>query len=51
MAFSSISQKTTFASQFNQIVKGTNITQKTQILSAMKTAYEGSTIAKKMFDD
>lgn len=49
MAFSSISAKTTFAPEFNQIVNGTS--QKTQILAAMKTAYEGSAIAKKMFDD
>jgi Calx-beta domain/RTX calcium-binding nonapeptide repeat (4 copies) len=49
MAFSSISAKTTFSPEFEQVVNG--ITQKAQILAEMKKAYEGSTIAKKMFDD
>jgi Calx-beta domain/Domain of unknown function (DUF4114) len=50
MNFSNISQKTTFAPEFNQIVTGTT-SQKTLILEAMKKAYEKSPIAKKMFDD
>jgi Ca2+-binding RTX toxin-like protein len=44
MAFSSISQKTTFSPVFT-------FQQKAEILQAMKTAYDGSKTAKKMFDD
>jgi hypothetical protein len=50
LGFNTIEQKTTFSLEFsNQIVNGTS--QKTKILAAMKTAYEGSTIAADMFDN
>jgi FG-GAP-like repeat/RTX calcium-binding nonapeptide repeat (4 copies) len=53
MAFSSISQKTTFGAEFDKIEdlgNGIKKSQKTIILEAMEKAYKKSAIARDMFD-